>query len=716
MQEASRDTESSNLPAKSLQLSIWLSIPLFVLAWVSLFQISRAYLIIPGITFCFLPAGATFFFTFHFGNRALPLSLLGPVINSLLFIESSSATVLRDNFLLDIRHVVCIGGCGLLYRRFQKGKAPLQSLSDALTFTGIACLSGLSSGLWAQLILQNSAHWMDWVSTWAGFAIGDTNGILLIVPALFLLCEWPKLRDTEIKMTIYLGGLTVVCTWLAFGVPHLLRNISGMWYPIFIPVLVSGLKYGTKGTTLTLSLVSVGTVILINEFGMSRSLLDLQIFMLTLSVVGYLFAGAGSEHREALILLMQNDLVLQKKVESRTSELSKTVKNLEVSESKYRDLFENSTNLVQGVDPEGNVVFANKAWKDALGFDLGTNMRDFIHPEHAELCNDIFRKLLNGENQPHVETVFVTKHGKEIMVEGNLSCRFINGRPHMTRGIFTDVSERKKMESILRMNQEITTSSIHNIGNVLSSVNTSTQLMLEKLNASKVESLVKAAKLLQVNGDRLLDYLSKDARGSRLPEFMIKAIERVDQERQFLIDENERLIAKVDLIHKISRPQQRLSKSNALQSMVSLSQVIDDSLNIQIPPGALIEIQKEYRFSGNPLLPLVESTHIFMNLFKNAKEALACSRKKVILITAWQDGSKLRMNISDSGMGIPQENLSSMFNHGFTTKDAGHGFGLSYCARIVKEIGGDMSVSSDGPDKGATFSLSFPFITSENQA
>ena len=64
--------------------------------------------------------------------------------------------------------------------------------------------------------------------------------------------------------------------------------------------------------------------------------------------------------------------------------------------------------------------------------------------------------------------------------------------------------------------------------------------------------------------------------------------------------------------------------------------------------------------------------------------------------------------MADNGNGIAPENLSRIFAHGFTTKKDGHGFGLHSAARAAKEMGGSLAVQSEGPGRGATFTLELP--------
>ncbi|UCH78871.1 MAG: PAS domain S-box protein, partial [Candidatus Coatesbacteria bacterium] len=79
---------------------------------------------------------------------------------------------------------------------------------------------------------------------------------------------------------------------------------------------------------------------------------------------------------------------------------------------------------------------------------------DVIHPVSRVKCRELFERVLAGERLDHIETVFVTKDGREIVVEGSASCRLEEGRPVSTRGLFRDVTESKRAEEALRESEE----------------------------------------------------------------------------------------------------------------------------------------------------------------------------------------------------------------------------------------------------------------------
>ena len=74
------------------------------------------------------------------------------------------------------------------------------------------------------------------------------------------------------------------------------------------------------------------------------------------------------------------------------------------------------------------------------------------------------------------------------------------------------------------------------------------------------------------------------------------------------------------------------------------------------------------------------------------------------------------IEITDNGIGISAENMVNLFNHGFSTKSNGHGFGLHSSANSAKELGGSLAAHSDGSGMGATFTLTLPIETTKSNA
>jgi hypothetical protein len=131
---------------------------------------------------------------------------------------------------------------------------------------------------------------------------------------------------------------------------------------------------------------------------------------------------------------------------------------LKESEERYRDLFENASDLIQSVDAEGHFLYVNRAWKETLGYDEAQvyqmTLFDILHPDCREHCQALFQKLLSGEKLERVETAFLTATGETVWLEGNVNCRFEDGVMVATRGIFRNITEQKKAaEELERQNR-----------------------------------------------------------------------------------------------------------------------------------------------------------------------------------------------------------------------------------------------------------------------
>jgi len=123
------------------------------------------------------------------------------------------------------------------------------------------------------------------------------------------------------------------------------------------------------------------------------------------------------------------------------------------SEERFRDLFENAHDIIQSVGPDGHFQYVNRAWLATLGYTRNDvaklTLWDVVHPDSHDHCREVFQAVLSGRETDHVEATFVSKDNKKILVEGNISCRFKEGKAVATRGIFRDVTQRKEYEERL---------------------------------------------------------------------------------------------------------------------------------------------------------------------------------------------------------------------------------------------------------------------------
>jgi signal transduction histidine kinase len=266
---------------------------------------------------------------------------------------------------------------------------------------------------------------------------------------------------------------------------------------------------------------------------------------------------------------------------------------------------------------------------------------------------------------------------------------------------------------------EIATGVLHNVGNVLNSVNVSASLVAGKVRESRVDNLVALIHMLEQHNGDLPEFLANDPRGQRVLPYLAKLGGHLQSERGGMLKELELLSSHVGHIKQIVATQQNYAKVSGLVENISLSEVVDDALGILEPGLVRHEIQLEREFE---ILPTIAADkhqilQILLNLLRNAKQAIKQAGDaggRVIRISIRRLGkNRVSLAVADTGAGLPPENLTRIFGHGFTTKADGHGFGLHSCALAASQMGGSLRAESEGLGRGATFILELPLRTGE---
>ena len=263
---------------------------------------------------------------------------------------------------------------------------------------------------------------------------------------------------------------------------------------------------------------------------------------------------------------------------------------------------------------------------------------------------------------------------------------------------------------------EIATNVLHNVGNVLNSVNISADLVTRKVRSSKAQGLTKAVQLMNEHADNLADFVSHDEKGKLLPAYLNQLAVAVATEQTQILQEMAQLSKSVDHIKEIVATQQSYAGAAQLLEPLNITDLFEDALRMN--SGALnrhkVTVLKDYQ----PVPTILGDKHrlllILINLISNAKYAVSDLNNLERDITLGMrviDGKTLRISVKDEGEGIAQENLARIFTHGFTTRKNGHGFGLHSCALAAVEMNGRLYVHSDGPGKGSVFTLELPLNT-----
>lgn len=265
---------------------------------------------------------------------------------------------------------------------------------------------------------------------------------------------------------------------------------------------------------------------------------------------------------------------------------------------------------------------------------------------------------------------------------------------------------------------EIATDVLHNVGNVLNSVNVSCTLTAERLRDSSIPEVRRVAALLDEHLDELAEFIAQDARGQHIPEYLRLLGDQLLVERDGLQSELESLAKNVDHIKNIVSMQQSYAGVSGVVEQANLAELLDDAvrLNSSWLEKHSVEIVRQYEPLPTVLVQKQKLLQVLVNLVQNARDALIESGRpdpRLVLSIARTGDDTVRIDVVDNGIGIAPENITKVFSHGFTTKRTGHGFGLHSCANAAKEMGGRLTARSEGIGCGARFTLDVPWKPAE---
>jgi PAS domain S-box-containing protein len=363
---------------------------------------------------------------------------------------------------------------------------------------------------------------------------------------------------------------------------------------------------------------------------------------------------------------------------------------LRESEARYRDLFDNASDLVCATDADGRFLYVNRAWHDAIGLsgaELGHGgFLDVVHPDSRERYQEVVGRALAGETLTHVELVLVTGSGTPITVEGNLSCTLQNGRPVMLRGIYRDMTERNRVEDQLRHAERMQAAGrlaggmAHEVNNMMTGVIGFSEFLLRT-------------------------FAEDDARRGEVQEIIRAGTRASDVTRQLLAFTRQQLLHPEVLdVNGVV---------NGVEKMLRRSLGEDHVLELRLSSGV-----GEIRADRGQL------EQVLLNLILNARDAMrAHGRVTVATGRATLDevyaqshagigippGEYVFLSVTDTGSGMSPEVQARIFEPFFTTKPVGQGtgLGLSTVYGIVKQSDGFIWCYTE-PGHGSTFKIYLP--------
>jgi PAS domain S-box-containing protein len=408
-------------------------------------------------------------------------------------------------------------------------------------------------------------------------------------------------------------------------------------------------------------------------------------------------------------------------------------KRAQTNQARLIAILEATPDFVGSADADGHMLYLNQAGRNMVGFgpddDISSVMFNDLYPEwvvqiiqQQGLASAIRDGVWGGE------TALLGADGQEILLsqvliahrnpDGSLAYYSTVGRDITAQKRAREEMDELNRQLVATSRQagmaEVATGVLHNVGNVLNSVSVSATLVSDRLKKSKAVNLHRATELMAQQNGRLAEFLTSDPKGKVLPEYFGTVSAQIIAEQAEMLKELTLLGQNIEHIKEIVAMQQSYAKVSGAYERLDAVELVEDAFRLNAAAFERHHIQVVREYEQN--LPRVnvdrhKVLQILINLIRNAKYAMDAGRndnKQLVLQVQRLGESAVAVRVRDNGHGISAENLTRIFQHGFTTKKEGHGFGLHSGANAAKEMGGRLVVHSDGPDQGAEFTLELP--------
>jgi PAS domain S-box-containing protein len=392
--------------------------------------------------------------------------------------------------------------------------------------------------------------------------------------------------------------------------------------------------------------------------------------------------GDTLKNQEQVIKARTKELVASnEKLGSEVQDRIRSEKSLRESEERYRSLFENATDLIQVVRPDGQLLYVNPSWSKALGYSedeaRGLKVFDITHRDCADKCRLNFEKTVTEGTSGIIEIIFKSKDGGKVFLQG--SANYKPGKePHsFVYCIFQNVTDRRLMEEELIKMHKLESIGLlaggiaHDFNNILTAVIGNLSLVRAQTEpGSNIYNRIEQAEKASFRARDLTQQLLTFSRGGEPIKKTILLGEIVKDSCQFVLRGSN-----VNCNYEIAEDLWLIEADESQINQVIQNIIIN--ADQAMPDGGTINVR-------------LENVHI------GSEDLQPLGAGKYVLITA-----------EDQGLGISEKHLKRIFDPYFSTKQKGHGLGLATAYSISKNHGGLLAVESK-QGVGSIFKLYLP--------
>lgn len=421
-------------------------------------------------------------------------------------------------------------------------------------------------------------------------------------------------------------------------------------------------------------------------------------------------------------------LLSQRSLEVSTGELRELARELSDREARLRKILDKASDGILIFSEENKVIVCNDAVIKLFG--LNESAQSLIGKDISLFKTKPF---LISEVTPNIsgnllELKIVRNDDTYLPVEVSISEIEMNEKKY-TISVLRDISIHIEHQIVLKKEIElqrqlvdaargagmmqVATSVLHNVGNVLNSVNIGLKKLEESFAQSNMHNLPKIASMIGQNRDNLDHFLTKDEKGKYVIDYILKLGEYWQKESESTLSELKYILNKLQHIKNIINTQQAVSHLTSIKENIEINRLIGDFLYLHHKDIQELNIIFEFKPNPIPVMSIERSKflQILENLIRNSIDALKEKNgmKKIIISTNEVQKGLIEIVVEDNGCGIDPNNLLKIFSFGYTTKAEGHGFGLHGSSLLAKELGGQLTAYSTGLGQGAKFTLTIPY-------